>query len=43
MKIETDIQFICEIDGMHVFWVKFGDSGRMVTVRPEDLEEEVDP
>lgn len=40
MKIEADVQFICEQDGVYVYWVSFGSTGKIVTVRAEDLEDD---
>lgn len=43
MKISANIQFITEVDGIYMFWVQYGDTGRMVQLTEADLEDEDEP
>lgn len=40
MEISANIQFICEFEGLYTYWVKYGDSGKLVQIREEDLDDE---
>lgn len=40
MEISANITFICKYDGIHVYWVQYGDGGRLVQLREEDLDDE---
>lgn len=39
MEIKIDYQFICEVDGIHTYWVTWGNGeGKMMQFTEEDLK-----
>lgn len=39
MEFSANITFICEYDGVYCYWLQFGDTGKMIQLRKEDVKD----
>lgn len=43
MEIKTSIEYIGEYDGVYMYWVSWGDGGKLIQLTEDDLKDDDDP